>query len=118
MSDSYDDFQNRVARIYKKQDKRAFSRKNTRAVYNTGQDGYTVVRGAKFRKPFPWTGLILVLIAFFSVKGALIAQGGPDFFEKQIAGVGPANWVEKASAWTMRPDPFSAWVAKQIKSLN
>lgn len=118
MTDSYGEFQNRVSRIYKKREKRSFFRKNTRAVYNVGQDGYTVIRGAKYRRSFPWTGLIFVLAAFFGVKGTIIAQVGPDFFNQQIAGVSSTNWVERAGAWTMQPDPVSDWVAKTINSLS
>ncbi|SHJ32767.1 hypothetical protein SAMN05444000_10786 [Shimia gijangensis] len=118
MTDSYDDFQNRVSRIYKKREKRSFFRKNTRAVYSVNQDGYTVIRGAKYRKPIPWTGLIFVLAAFFGVKGTIISQVGPDIFQSQIANGESAGWVEKAGAWTMQPDPISDWVAKKIKSFS
>lgn len=119
MSDSYNEFQRRVSRIYKKREKRSFLRKNyTRAVYVDGQDGYTVIRGAKSRRPFPWHGIALVFLAFFGVKGALMANIGPDIYHTQVADLAPTTLLEEFRAWTMGPDPISGWIAQQIRALS
>ena len=115
MNESYNEFQERVARIYKKQGSRKLSRKNSRAIYKQGQDGYTVIRGAAPRRSFPWLGLMLVVATFFGVKGAVMANIGPDFYKSQVNGLVPSTLLEQAHRWTMQPDPVSGWVAKQIR---
>lgn len=118
MNDSYNEFQIRVARIYKKQGKSKLSRKNSRAIYKQGQDGYTVIRGAAPRRSFPWTGLTLIFLAFFGIKGALMANIGPDIYHTHVSDLAPATLLEQFRTWTMRPDPISGWVARQINSLS
>ncbi|MEQ9694658.1 hypothetical protein [Shimia sp. SDUM112013] len=117
MTDSYDEFQARVARIYKNEGKkRGFLRK--RYSQTLTRDGDFVIRGAARRRSFPWTGLLLVAVAFFGTKGAVMAKLGPDFYSQQVSRLTPASLLEEAGAWTMRPDPISRWVALQIKSLG
>lgn len=119
MSDSYNEFQERVARIYKEHGKKSrFNRKNTRAVYVHGQDGYTVIRGRAPRRSFPWSGLMLILIAFFSVKGAIMANMGPEFYAKEVSELSSTTVLEQFRVWTMGPDPISTWVAQTIKSFS
>lgn len=118
MTDSYDEFQSRVSRIYDKQGKRSSLRKNTRAIYTPGKDGYTVVRGARHRRPFPWTGILFLFIAFFTTKGAVMARLGVDTYAHQLTTMAPSNWLEQAGAWTLQPDPVSQWVARHIEMLS
>ncbi|WP_282157163.1 hypothetical protein [Shimia thalassica] len=117
MTDSYTEFQARVARIYDgEKSKRSFFKKRTSQTLD--RDGYFVIRGAARRRSFPWTGLLLVAVAFFGTKGAVMAKVGPDFYSQQVDRLAPASVIEEAGAWTMRPDPISRWVAMQIKSLG
>lgn len=118
MSESYNEFQERVARVYTEQGKKSPSRKNTRAVYVQGQDGYTVIHARAPRRSFPWTGLLFVLIAFFSVKGAIMANMGPEFYAQQVSAMSPSTVLEHMRVWTMGADPVSTWVATTIKSLG
>ncbi len=115
MSESYNEFQERVARIYAKQGDRKQLRKNTRAIYRQGQDGYTVIRTTAPRRPFPWLGLMLIAATFFGIKGAVMANTGSDFFKSHVAGMAPTTLLEQVRHWTMQPDPISEWVAKQIR---
>ncbi|WP_299351754.1 hypothetical protein [uncultured Shimia sp.] len=118
MSDSYYEFQDRVARIYKKQGKKSLFRRKTRAVYVQGQDGYTVIRARASRGSFPWSGVVLVFFAFFSVKGAIMANMGPEVYNEKVSELSTATVLERFRFWTMSPDPLSSWVAKTIKSLS
>ncbi|WP_127114914.1 hypothetical protein [Shimia sediminis] len=118
MSDSYNEFQDRVARIYSAQGNKSLLRKNTRAVYVQGQDGYTVIRGREPRRPFPWSGLVLLLVAFFMVKGAIMANMGPEFYTREVAQLEPTTVLEHFRVWTMGADPVSSWVAQILKSLG
>lgn len=117
MTDSYIEFQQRVARIHDAQaPKRFFFKSKNSCTVN--DQGHFVLRGAKRRRGVPWTGLFLVAVAFFGVKGAVMAQLGNDFYQKQVARLMPASALERAGAWTMQADPISRWVALRIKSLS
>ncbi len=115
MSDSYSEFQDRVAHIYAKHEKGPRLRKVSRYV---DRDGYVVIRGRAPRRSVPWAGLIMIAAAFFGVKGTMIATMGNDFYNSKVSKLEPANIVERAAAWTMQPDPLSRWIALQIKSLR
>lgn len=117
MSDSYAEFQERVARIYQTQGAKPRLLKK-RLSQTVNRDGYFVIRGAARRRSFPWTGLMLVALAFFGTKGAVMAKLGPDFYTQQMARLSPNSMIEEAGAWTMRPDPISRWVALQIRTLG
>ena len=118
MNDSYNEFQERVARVYKARGDKTQIRKNTRAVYVQGQDGYTVIHGRVARRSFPWSGLVLLLIAFFTVKGAIMANMGPEFYARDVAQLEPATVLETARVWTMGPDPVSNLIAQTLMSLR
>lgn len=118
MSDSYTEFQERVARVYKTQEKKSLFRKKSRAVYVQGQDGYTVIRGRAARRPLPWSGVALILIAFFMVKGAVMANVGPEFYAQDVAKLEQNTVLEEFRVWTMGPDPVSTWIAKILTSLG
>ncbi|WP_197915737.1 hypothetical protein [Thiosulfatihalobacter marinus] len=114
MSESQAEFHDRLAKIYRKEARGRRSRQ--RVVIN--RDGYVIVRGAGRRRGIPWTGLVMLAVAFFGLKGAIIAQFGPDFYSQRVARLDGGNVVEKAAAWTMQPDPVSRWVSVQIKTLK
>ena len=118
MNDSYYEFQERIARVYEAQGEKPLTRKNTRAVYVEGQDGYTVIHGRVGRRPFPWSGFLLLLIAFFMVKGAIMVNMGPEFYTREVAQLEPTTVLEYFRVWTMGPDPVSSFVAQILSSLG
>ncbi|MEP2533332.1 hypothetical protein [Shimia sp.] len=114
MSESHAEFHERLAGIYRQEARGRRPRK--RVAIN--RDGYVIVRGAGRRRGIPWTGLTMVAVAFFGMKGAIMAQYGPDFYVQHVARLDGGTYVEQAAAWTMRPDPASRWIATQIRSLK
>ncbi|MCW8842518.1 MAG: hypothetical protein OQK00_03785 [Rhodobacteraceae bacterium] len=117
MTDSYNEFHARVARIYALKDE-ASKDGSSPASYGTTRDGHLVIRGARPGFRIPWTGILMVLVAVFMLKGAVMARLGPDFYKAQVGRLMPSTVLEQVGAWTMRPDPISSWVARQIKSLS
>ena len=113
MSESYAEFHDRLAKIYRQQEKTG--RVGRKAV-KIDRDGYVIVKGAGRRRAFPWMGVTMIAIAFFGVKGMMISQFGPDFYSQHVARMADASKVEQVAAWTMRADPVSRWVAMQIKT--
>lgn len=118
MSDSYTEFQERVARIYTSQGNGSRKRQKTRAVYVQGRDGYTLIRASAPRRSIPWPGIVLMLFAFFCVKGAIMANMGPDAYAQEVSVMEQTTVLERFRAWTMSPDPVSTWVAQTLKSLG
>ncbi len=114
MSESHAEFHERLAKIYRKEAKGR--RPRNRVAIN--RDGYVIVRGAGRRRGIPWSGLMMVAVAFFGIKGAVMAQYGPDFYSQHVARLDGGSVVEQAAAWTMRPDPVSRWVSVQIKTFK
>ncbi|MGR3712795.1 MAG: hypothetical protein ACU0A6_06720 [Shimia sp.] len=108
MSESYAEFHDRLAKIYRQQAKTGRIGRKAIAI---DRNGYVIVKGKGRRRSFPWTGLTMVAIAFFGVKGLMMAQFGPDFYSQHVARLADASVVEQAAAWTMQPDPVSRWVA-------
>ena len=114
MSESYAEFHDRLAKIYRKQAKTG--RKGRETVVVT-RNGYVVVKGKANRRSFPWMGVTMIAVAFFGVKGLLIAQFGPDFYAQEVSRMADASTVEQVASFTMRPDPVSRWVALQLKTI-
>ncbi len=115
MSESYADFHERLARIYRKQEKTGRIGRKSVAI---NRDGYVIVKGAGRRRNIPWTGLAMVAIAFFGVKGAVIAEFGPDFYSQNVARMAGGTTAERIASLPMKPDPVSRWVATQIKAIR
>ncbi|KPA20122.1 hypothetical protein shim_36200 [Shimia sp. SK013] len=114
MSESYAEFHDRLAKIYRQQAKTGRLGRKAVAI---DRSGYVIVKGKANRRSFPWTGLMMVMVAFFAIKGVMIAQFGPDFYSQNVARMADASVAEQAAAWTMSPDPISRWVALQLKSV-
>ncbi|WP_243614469.1 hypothetical protein [Shimia aestuarii] len=117
MSDSYKDFQARVARIYDLNET-ATRDTSSRVSVHREPNGYVVIRGARPSMRIPWTGILMVLAAVFMLKGAVMARLGADFYKSEIGRLRPSTVLEQIGTWTMRPDPISSWVARQIKTLS
>ncbi|GAA6163228.1 hypothetical protein NBRC116590_09320 [Pelagimonas sp. KU-00592-HH] len=117
MSDSYEEFRDRVARIYDAKGNKKPMRAS-RSQISVDHDGYVVIRSARRGPQVPWTGILMLAVAFFGVKGAVMSRLGPDFYGAQAQRLEPASVLEQVGAWTMRPDPVSRWVAAQISSLS
>ncbi len=114
MSESYAEFHDRLAKIYRQQAKTGRVGRKSVAVT---RDGYLIVKGKGRRRGIPFAGLAMIAVAFFGIKGMLIAQFGPDFYAQEVTRLSEATKVEQAAAFTMRPDPVSRWVALQIKTV-
>lgn len=114
MSETHAEFHERIARIYRDQESAV---RPTRKSIAIDRDGYVIVRGAARRRPVPWSGLIMVVVAFFGLKGVMMSQFGPDYYGQNVFRLSEGTTVERFAAWTMRPDPMSRWVALQIKTL-
>ncbi|MBO9400184.1 hypothetical protein [Shimia sp. R9_3] len=115
MSESNAEFHERLARIYRNQ---AEAGPKAREAVAIDRNGYVIVRGAGRRRTIPWHGLSMVAVSFFVIKGLMMSQLGPDFYSQDVARLSGGNAVEKAAAWTMRPDPVSRWIALKINSLG
>ncbi|GAA6182586.1 MULTISPECIES: hypothetical protein [unclassified Shimia] len=113
MSESQAEFHDRLAQIYRKQAKTG---RIARKSVSIDRNGYVIVRGAGRRRSIPWTGLLMVVTTFFLIKGAMMAQWGPDFSSVRVARLSSGTPIEQVAAWTMRPDPVSQWVATQVKT--
>lgn len=116
MTDSYNDFHARVARIYELNEET--SKKASKMSLKAKHDGTFVIRGALSGFRVPWTGIMMILMAVFVLKGSMIARVGPDVYKTQVGRLVPSTLLEQVGAWTMRPDPISNWVALQIKHLS
>lgn len=114
MSEIHAEFHERIARIHRRQETRG---RPARASVGIDREGYVIVRGAARRRGIPWSGLVMVAIAFFSLKGVMMSQLGPDFYLQNVTRLSTGTAAEKFAAWSMRPDPMSRWVALQIKTL-
>ncbi|MBO9478469.1 hypothetical protein J7382_13055 [Shimia sp. R11_0] len=113
MSESQAEFHDRLARIYRKQ---AETGRTSRKSVTIDRNGYVIVRGAGRGRGFPWAGLMMVVVSFFVIKGVMMSQIGADFYTQNVVRLSGGTQVEKAAAWTMRPDPISSWLATQIKA--
>ena len=113
MSESNAEFHDRLARIYRKQEKTGRVGRESVAI---DRNGYVIVRGAGRRRGFPWAGMFTIVVSFFMIKGILMSQYGPDFYSQNVVRLSGGTTVEKAAAWTMAPDPVSRWIATQIKT--
>ncbi len=117
MSDSYKEFQARVARIYELNGTSARDTSSHVRIHRE-PNGYIVIRGARPAFRIPWTGLFMVLAAVFMLKGAVMARLGTDVYRAEIGRLHPSTVLEQIGMWTMLPDPVSSWVARQITSLS
>ncbi|MBO9474163.1 hypothetical protein J7413_11495 [Shimia sp. R10_1] len=115
MSESNAEFHERLARIYRQQ---AEAGPKAREAVVVDRNGYIIVRGAGRRRSIPWHGLGMVVMSFFVIKGLMMSQLGPDFYSQDVARLSGGSAIEKAAAWTMRPDPVSRWIAMQIKTYS
>lgn len=113
MSDSYAEFHDRLARIYRKQAKTG---RVARESVLINRNGYMIVKGAGRRRRFPWAGLFTVVVSFFMMKGFMMSQFGPDFYSQDIVRLSGGSTVEKAAAWTIAPDPVSRWISTQLNT--
>ena len=117
MTDSYNDFQARVARIYALNEQTS-KRGSRRVALTTTRDGHFVIRGARPGFRFPWTGFLFMVVSVFMLKGAVMARFGVADYTAQVASLEASTLLEQLGAWTMRPDPISTWIALQIQYLG
>ncbi|SMP25292.1 hypothetical protein [Shimia sagamensis] len=113
MSESYAEFHDRLARIYRKQSKTGRVGRESVVI---NRNGYMIVKGAGRRRGIPWAGLFTVVVSFFMIKGILMSQYGPDFYSQDVVRLSGGTSVEKAAAWTMSPDPVSRWISTQLNT--
>lgn len=112
MADPRDEFSLRLRRLNAKRKK---SLKRSRSAF-IDNDGYVIVRGYREKRGIPYTGLMILLVGFFGLKGALMAQMGEATYaakmEELRATEGTAATV---GVWTLQPDPVSSFVALHLR---
>ena len=81
-------------------------------------NGYIVFSARRPRRSVPWSGIILLILSFFLVKGAMVARMGLEFYDAKIAQANSETVLENIVAWTMSPDPVSEAVTRTILSLR
>lgn len=70
-------------------------------------------RSAQKRSVF-WPAIFVVLAAF-SLKGAILYWTGPDLYNSRVAELRQASSVvDQAGGWIMQADPVSTWLAEKI----
>ena len=114
MTDYYASFDDRLDRIQRKHH-RSRNFRNT-ATYD--RDGYMVMRARRRRIGVPWSGLIMIVLTFFGIKGAVMAEMGPENYATKVAYLKEGSVLELMISRSMRPDPLSGLVAKAIQEMR
>ena len=114
MADPRDEFSLRLRRLNAK---RKTSLRRTRSAF-VDNDGYVIVRGYREKRGVPYTGLMVLLVGFFGLKGALMAQLGDGVYAAKLDKLHQSETTVSAiGAWTMQPDPVSVLVATHLREM-
>lgn len=112
MADPRDEFSLRLRRLNAK---RKQSLKRTRSAF-IDNDGYVIVRGYREKRGVPYTGLVFLMVGFFGLKGALMAQMGEATYAAKMEELRKAESpAATVGVWTLQPDPVSNFVAIQLR---
>lgn len=114
MADPRDEFSLRLRRL---DAKRKASARGSRSAF-IDNDGYVIVRGYREKRGIPYTGLLILLVGFFGLKGALMAQMGEATYEAKMEELRQAESpVASVGVWTLQPDPVSNLVAAHLRDI-
>ncbi len=114
MSEQQNDFALRVGRLNSKRGKAV---RNSQSAF-IDADGYVVVSGYRRSRGLPKLGLLVLAFGFFGIKGAMIAQMGPENYAVKLNEISQSeSVVASIGVWTMQPDMVSSYVAQHLGSL-
>lgn len=112
MAEPRDEFSLRLRRLNAK---RKTSLRQSRSAF-LDNDGYVIVRGYREKRGIPYMGLMILMVGFFGLKGALMAQMGEATYAAKMDELRYANSpVATVGAWTLQPDPVSNLVASHLR---
>lgn len=112
MADPRDEFSLRLRRLNAKR-KKSLRRSRSAFIDN---DGYVIVRGYREKRGIPYAGLTILLIGFFGLKGAMMAQMGEGTYAAKMEELRASDsTVATLGVWTLQPDPVSNLVATQLR---
>ncbi len=110
MSDTYKDFDNRLARIASNK-----ARLRKGYVSRVGHDGLIVFRPRRARFSVSPRGLAMVVLGFVFFKSVIMAHLGAEVYNQRIAALNSGTLVEQAGGFLMYPDPATRWAAGKMR---
>ena len=114
MAEPRDEFSLRLRRLDAKRTK---SLKQSRSAF-IDNDGYVIVRGYREKRGIPYTGLMILLVGFFGLKGALMAQMGEATYAAKMDELRASeSTAATVGVWTLQPDPVSNLVASHLRGV-
>jgi len=112
MANSSDEFSLRLRRLNAKR-KKSLRRSRSAFIDN---DGYVIVRGYREKRGIPYTGLMILLVGFFGLKGAMMAQMGAGTYDAKMDELRASGTTAATlGVWTLQPDPISNLVATHLR---
>ena len=112
MADSRDEFSLRLRRLNAK---RKTSLRRSRSAFSDN-DGYVIVRGYREKRGIPYAGLMVLMVGFFGLKGALMAQMGEATYAAKMDELRASeSTAATVGVWTLQPDPVSTLVATHLR---
>ncbi|UZD89673.1 hypothetical protein [Cognatishimia activa] len=112
MADPRDEFSLRLRRVNAKR-KKSLRRSRSAFIDN---DGYMIVRGYREKRGIPYAGLMILLVGFFGLKGALMAQMGEATYAAKMDELRASDsTAASVGVWTLQPDPVSNLVASHLR---
>lgn len=112
MADSRDEFSLRLRRLNAK---RKTSLRRSRSAF-IDNDGYVIVRGYREKRGIPYAGLMVLMVGFFGLKGALMAQMGEATYAAKMDELRASeSTAATVGVWTLQPDPVSTLVATHLR---
>ncbi|CUI69389.1 hypothetical protein TA5114_02345 [Cognatishimia activa] len=112
MADPRDEFSLRLRRL-NAQRKKDLKRSRSAFIDN---DGYVIVRGYREKRGIPYTGIMILVVGFFGLKGAMMAQMGEATYAAKVDELRASDSsVAQVGVWTLTPDPVSNLVATHLR---
>jgi len=81
-------------------------------------DGLLVPQPRRSHFRFPWRAVALVAVAFFLLKGLLLAGLGNAEYTDRAVKLQAGTTVEQFGGWAMQPDPVTQWIAEQLRAIK
>lgn len=110
MADSFNDFDNRIARISHNHAtmKRGYS-------LTVDRDGLIVARPKKRRGGFPLKLTLMFIVGFLGFKILLVSFLGLDTYEHRVNELQKGAVVEQVGGWFMQADPVTVQLAAKLR---